>query len=134
MGFQKKSRLTLRAPSPVCSQVSSFKAEENIIVGNVCLYGATSGEVYFRGMVGPAVRRSSFCFKCAVLVLFRCAVFVGYNTVGLRRAFSRFPKRRQSVLYDEVLLYNNTDTRIGRSKVRLFSHIRSHRTSGHTCR
>ena len=28
---------------------SSFVAEENIIVGNVVLYGATSGEAYFRG-------------------------------------------------------------------------------------
>lgn len=28
---------------------SSFQAEENIIVGNVCLYGATSGEAFFRG-------------------------------------------------------------------------------------
>lgn len=28
---------------------SSFAAVENIIVGNVCLYGATSGEAYFRG-------------------------------------------------------------------------------------
>jgi glutamate synthase domain-containing protein 3 len=31
---------------------SPFKAEENIIVGNVCLYGATSGEAYFRGIAG----------------------------------------------------------------------------------
>jgi glutamate synthase domain-containing protein 3 len=28
---------------------SSFVAEENIIVGNVCLYGATGGEAFFRG-------------------------------------------------------------------------------------
>ena len=28
---------------------SSFTAEDNIIVGNVVLYGATSGEAYFRG-------------------------------------------------------------------------------------
>lgn len=28
---------------------SSFKADENILVGNVCLYGATSGEVFLRG-------------------------------------------------------------------------------------
>ena len=28
---------------------STFEAEENIIVGNVVLYGATSGEAYFRG-------------------------------------------------------------------------------------
>lgn len=29
---------------------SSFKAEENIIIGNVALYGATSGEAYIRGI------------------------------------------------------------------------------------
>jgi glutamate synthase (ferredoxin) len=31
---------------------STFVAEENVIVGNVALYGATSGEVYIRGMAG----------------------------------------------------------------------------------
>ena len=31
---------------------ATFKAEENIIAGNVVLYGATSGEVYLRGVVG----------------------------------------------------------------------------------
>ncbi len=30
-------------------KASSFAAEENILVGNVCLYGATGGEAYFRG-------------------------------------------------------------------------------------
>src|SRR4030095_11090603 len=35
-------------------------AEENILVGNVALYGATSGEAYFRGVAGErfAVRNS----------------------------------------------------------------------------
>src|SRR5213075_1675261 len=34
--------------------------EENIVIGNVALYGATSGEAYFRGMAGErfAVRNS----------------------------------------------------------------------------
>jgi glutamate synthase (ferredoxin) len=31
---------------------STFAAEENIITGNVALYGATSGEVYIRGLAG----------------------------------------------------------------------------------
>ena len=31
---------------------STFRAEENIIIGNVALYGATAGEAYFRGMAG----------------------------------------------------------------------------------
>lgn len=30
-------------------KVSTFKAEDNILVGNVCLYGATSGRAFFRG-------------------------------------------------------------------------------------
>jgi glutamate synthase (NADPH) large chain len=34
------------------SAKATFKAEENIIVGNVALYGATSGEAYIRGMAG----------------------------------------------------------------------------------
>lgn len=29
---------------------STFKSEENVIVGNVCLYGATTGSAYFRGI------------------------------------------------------------------------------------
>jgi len=40
-------RLTLR-PDPS----ALFKAEENIIAGNVILYGATSGEIFVRGIVG----------------------------------------------------------------------------------
>ncbi|OIR04308.1 ferredoxin-dependent glutamate synthase 1 [mine drainage metagenome] len=31
---------------------STFRAEENIIIGNVAFYGATSGEAYIRGMAG----------------------------------------------------------------------------------
>ena len=35
-----------------------FKAEENIIAGNVILYGATSGEIFVRGIVGER-----FCMR-----------------------------------------------------------------------
>ncbi len=40
--------------------LSTFVPEENIIIGNVALYGATSGELYIRGMAGErfAVRNS----------------------------------------------------------------------------
>ncbi len=33
-------------------KTATFVAEENIIIGNVACYGATSGEVYIRGMAG----------------------------------------------------------------------------------
>jgi glutamate synthase (ferredoxin) len=43
-------------PSPA----ATFKADENMIIGNVALYGATAGEVYIGGMAGErfAVRNS----------------------------------------------------------------------------
>jgi len=48
-------RIVVRPP-----EASTFVAEENIIAGNVILYGATSGELYVRGVVGErfAVRNS----------------------------------------------------------------------------
>src|SRR4051812_49192513 len=39
--------IVLRPP-----RVSTFVAEENVIAGNVILYGATAGDVFIRGMVG----------------------------------------------------------------------------------
>lgn len=42
------------------SRAAVFKAEENVLVGNVCLYGATAGHCYFRGVAAErfAVRNS----------------------------------------------------------------------------
>ncbi len=47
--------ITVRPP-----REATFKAEENIIIGNVALYGATAGEAFFRGIAGErfAVRNS----------------------------------------------------------------------------
>ena len=48
-------RLAVRTP-----EGSAFKPEENMIIGNVALYGATAGEVFVGGMAGErfAVRNS----------------------------------------------------------------------------
>jgi glutamate synthase (NADPH/NADH) large chain len=42
------------------SRKATFRAEENTLIGNVALYGATSGEAFFNGMAGErfAVRNS----------------------------------------------------------------------------
>ncbi len=47
--------LAVKAPAR-----SKFKAHENVIVGNTCLYGATSGKAFFAGRAGErfAVRNS----------------------------------------------------------------------------
>ena len=49
------AELAIRPP-----ETAAFVAEENIIIGNVALYGATSGQVYIRGRAGErfAVRNS----------------------------------------------------------------------------
>lgn len=41
-------------------KMALFRAEENVIVGNTCLYGATSGQCFFRGIAAErfAVRNS----------------------------------------------------------------------------
>ena len=41
------ARLVARVPDE-----ATFKAEENIIIGNVALYGATAGEAYINGIAG----------------------------------------------------------------------------------
>ncbi len=48
-------RLIIRVP-----EESTFDPADNIIIGNTCLYGATSGEAYFQGVAGErfAVRNS----------------------------------------------------------------------------
>ncbi len=48
-------RIVVRTPKD-----APYKAEENILIGNVALYGATSGEAFFNGMAGErfAVRNS----------------------------------------------------------------------------
>ena len=45
---------------------AKYRAEENIIIGNVALYGATSGEAYINGIAGErfCVRNSGACAVC----------------------------------------------------------------------
>ena len=48
--------------------MDAFKSEDNIIVGNVVLYGATSGQAYFRGQAAErfCVRNSGATAVCEV--------------------------------------------------------------------
>jgi glutamate synthase (NADPH/NADH) large chain/glutamate synthase (ferredoxin) len=48
------------AIGPREGHVADFRAEQNVVVGNTVLYGATSGKAFFRGLAGErfAVRNS----------------------------------------------------------------------------
>ena len=53
---------------PPRNMAPEFKSEDNIIVGNVVLYGATSGTAYFRGQTAErfCVRNSGATAVCEV--------------------------------------------------------------------
>ena len=64
---------------------SPFKAEENIIAGNVVLYGATSGEVYLRGIAGErfCVRNSGATAVVEGIGDHGCEYMTGGNAIIL---------------------------------------------------
>ena len=71
---------------------AKFKAEDNIIVGNVGLYGATSGEVYIRGGAGErfAVRNSGAQAVVESIGDHGCEYMTGGRVVVLGRAGRNF--------------------------------------------
>ncbi len=71
---------------------STFKAEENIIIGNVAFYGATSGEAYIRGMAGErfCVRNSGMHAVIEGVGDHGCEYMTGGRVVVLGRTGRNF--------------------------------------------
>jgi glutamate synthase (ferredoxin) len=73
-------------------QGARFAAEDNIIIGNVALYGATSGEAYIRGMAGErfAVRNSGVDAVVEAVGDHGCEYMTGGRVVVLGRTGRNF--------------------------------------------
>jgi glutamate synthase domain-containing protein 2/glutamate synthase domain-containing protein 3 len=71
---------------------STFPAEENIIIGNVALYGATSGEAFVRGVAGErfAVRNSGATAVVEGVGDHGCEYMTGGRVVVLGRTGRNF--------------------------------------------
>ena len=71
---------------------STFVPEENIIIGNVALYGATSGEAYIRGMAGErfCVRNSGVNAVVEAVGDHGCEYMTGGRVVVLGRTGRNF--------------------------------------------
>jgi glutamate synthase (ferredoxin) len=71
---------------------SPFKAEENILIGNVALYGATSGELFVRGMAGErfGVRNSGVNAVVEGIGDHGCEYMTGGRVVVLGRTGRNF--------------------------------------------
>ncbi len=69
-----------------------FKAEDNMIVGNVAFYGASAGEAYIRGLAGErfAVRNSGVTVVVEGVGDNGCEYMTGGNVVVLGRAGRNF--------------------------------------------
>jgi glutamate synthase (NADPH/NADH) large chain len=98
---------------------AAFKAEENIIIGNVALYGATSGEVYIRGMAGErfGVRNSGVSAVVEAVGDHGCEYMTGGRVVVLGptgRNFAAGMSGGVAYLLDEK---GDGETRINKSMV-----------------
>ena len=71
---------------------SGFKAEENIIVGNVALYGATSGKAFINGIAGErfCVRNSGAVAVCEGVGDHGCEYITGGRAVILGKTGKNF--------------------------------------------
>ena len=100
---------------------SAFKADENIIVGNVALYGATSGKAFINGIAGErfCVRNSGAIAVCEGTGDHGCEYMTGGRAVILGRTGKNFAAGMSGgiayVLDEEHDLY----TRLNKSLVSL---------------
>jgi len=71
---------------------STFVAEDNIIIGNVALYGATAGEIFVRGMAGErfAVRNSGVNAVVEAIGDHGCEYMTGGSVIVLGRTGRNF--------------------------------------------
>jgi glutamate synthase (NADPH/NADH) large chain len=71
---------------------STFKAEENVIIGNVAFYGATSGEAYIRGIAGErfCVRNSGVTAVVEGVGRHGCEYMTGGTAIILGSVGSNF--------------------------------------------
>jgi glutamate synthase (ferredoxin) len=71
---------------------STFVAEDNIIIGNVALYGATAGEIFVRGMAGErfAVRNTGVSAVVEAIGDHGCEYMTGGRVIVLGRTGRNF--------------------------------------------
>ena len=108
-------KLVLRAPGE-----AAYDPQKNIIVGNVALYGATSGRVYIGGMAGErfAVRNSGACCVVEGVGEHGCEYMTGGCVVILGSTGKNFAAGMSGgvayVLDEENRLYRNLNRQLVR--------------------
>jgi glutamate synthase domain-containing protein 3 len=100
---------------------STFAPEENVIIGNVSLYGATSGEAYVRGIAGErfAVRNSGAAAVVEGVGDHGCEYMTGGRVVVLGRTGRNFAAGMSGGIAYVLDANENFKTRCNRDMVEL---------------
>lgn len=93
-------------------QEADFKAEENIIVGNVCFYGAVKGEAYINGIAGErfCVRNSGITAVVEGIGDHGCEYMTGGKVVVLGKTGRNFAAGMSggvAYIYDPSYVFRN---------------------------
>ncbi len=93
-------------------EAATFLAEDNIIVGNVCFYGAISGEAYINGIAGErfAVRNSGAIAVVEGIGDHGCEYMTGGTVVILSKTGRNFAAGMSggvAYVYDKNLQFSN---------------------------
>jgi glutamate synthase (NADPH/NADH) large chain len=94
------------------SRQAIFAAEENVIIGNVALYGATSGEAYVRGIAGErfAVRNSGAIAVVEGVGDHGCEYMTGGRVLVLGRTGRNFAAGMSggvAYVFDELAVFSS---------------------------
>ena len=105
------------------SKQATYLPEENIIVGNVALYGATSGEVYIRGKAGErfAVRNSGANVVVEGVGDHGCEYMTGGNVIILGETGRNFAAGMSGGIAYVYDVQRRLDTRCNKTMVDLDS-------------
>ena len=98
-GERLRRQGTVRRPAchPCRRRAATRRAEDNIIIGNVALYGATSGEAFIRGVAGErfAVRNSGAVAVVEGVGDHGCEYMTGGTVARARRDRAEFRGRHE---------------------------------------
>ncbi|KAI7287579.1 putative glutamate synthase, partial [Hortaea werneckii] len=100
-----------------------FKAEENVIIGNVCLYGATSGTCFFRGAAAErfAVRNSGVTAVVEGFGDHGCEYMTGGRVICLGSAGRNFGAGMSGGIAYILDLHQDFESKVNQEMVEIMS-------------
>lgn len=100
-----------------------FKAEENVLIGNVCLYGATSGTCFFRGQAAErfAVRNSGVTAVVEGVGDHGCEYMTGGRVLVLGGTGRNFAAGMSGGIAYVLDMHHDFESKVNQEMVELYS-------------